>query len=132
MSSPQSQVWPQTFRSAGGESGTRFAITQCVGRLPGSQTRALWTLALFAAIQVADGALTAAGIAKFGPHVEGNPLIKMLAEGTGLGVALVVSKGLALFCATVLHLNARHLTLALLSLAYVMGAIVPWTYVLAR
>jgi hypothetical protein len=103
-----------------------------VSRLPGSETRALWTLALFAAIQLADGALTAAGIAQFGPHAEGNPLIKMLANGAGLGVALVVSKGVAVFCAAVLHLNARHLTLALLTLAYVMGAIVPWTYVLAR
>ena len=103
-----------------------------MGRLPGSETRALWTLALFAAIQLADGALTAAGIAQFGPHAEGNPLIQMLASGAGFGVALVISKGLAVFCATVLHLNARHLTLALLTLAYVLGAIVPWTYVLAR
>ena len=103
-----------------------------MSRLPGSETRALWTLALFAAIQLADGALTAAGIAQFGPQAEGNPLIQMLASGAGFGAALVVSKGLAVFCATVLHLNARHLTLALLTLAYVMGAIVPWTYVLAR
>ena len=103
-----------------------------MSRLPGSETRALWTLALFAAIQLADGALTAAGIAQFGPRAEGNPLIQMLASGAGFGVAIVISKGLAVFCATVLHLNARHLTLALLTLAYVLGAIVPWTYVLAR
>jgi hypothetical protein len=102
-----------------------------VARLPGSQTRALWTLALFVAIQLADGVLTAAGIAKFGPHAEGNPLIKILAEGAGFGVVLVGSKVLAVSCATVLHLNARHLTLAVLTLAYVLGAIVPWTYVLA-
>ena len=91
----------------------------------------MWTLALFAAIQLADGALTAAGIAQYGTRAEGNPLIQILAEGTGVGVALVFSKALAVSCATVLHLNARHLTLALLTLAYVLGAIVPWTYVLA-
>jgi hypothetical protein len=103
-----------------------------VAKLPGTETRALWTLALFVAIQLADGALTAAGIAQFGPHAEGNPLIKILAEGAGFGVALVGTKALAVCCATVLHLNARHLTLAVLTVAYVLGAIVPWTYVLAR
>lgn len=89
-------------------------------------------LALFAAIQVADGALTAQGIAQFGPHAEGNPLIKILAEGAGFGGALIISKAFAVFCATVLHLKARHLALAALTLAYVVGAIVPWTYLLAR
>ena len=103
-----------------------------MARLPGSETRALWTLALFVAIQLADGALTAAGIAQFGPTAEGNPLILLLAEGTGLAAALVVSKTLAVCCATVLHLYARHLTLAVLTLAYVVGAIVPWTLILTR
>ena len=103
-----------------------------MAKLPGTETRALWTLALFAAIQLADGALTAAGIAQYGPRAEGNPLIQMLAEGAGIGMALVLSKTIAVSCATVLHLTARHLTLALLTVAYVLGAIVPWTYVLAR
>jgi len=102
-----------------------------VSRLPGSQTRALWTLALFAAIQVADGALTAAGIAQFGPRIEGNPLIHYAAQDFGLGAAIVGAKLLAISCATVLHLQSRHLALAILTVTYVAGAIVPWTFVLA-
>jgi hypothetical protein len=102
-----------------------------VSRLPGSETRALWTLALFAAIQLADGVLTASGIAQFGPHIEGNPLIDLAARGVGVGAALVGAKVFAVFCATVLHLQSRHLTLALLTVGYVAGAIVPWTLLLA-
>ena len=101
-----------------------------MSRLPGSETRALWTLALFAAIQLADGALTAAGVAQFGPHVEGNPLIDFAARGLGFGAAIVGAKVFAVFCATVLHVQSRHLTLALLTLGYVAGAIVPWTVLL--
>ena len=99
--------------------------------LPGSRTRALWTLALFAAIQLADGALTAAGVARFGVRIEGNPLIHLAVETAGIGVTLVAAKLFAISCATVLHLYSRHLALALIILAYVVGAIVPWTLVLA-
>ena len=98
--------------------------------LPGSRTHALWTLALFTAIQLADGALTAAGVAQFGPHIEGNPLIDLAARGVGMGGALVGAKVLAVFCGTVLYLQARHATLALLTVAYVVGAIVPWALLL--
>ena len=102
-----------------------------MSRLPGSNTRALWTLALFAAIQLADGVLTAAGIARFGLHIEGNPLIDLAARSVGVGSALVAAKLLALGGATVLYLQARHLTLALLTVGYVAGAILPWMLVLA-
>jgi len=91
----------------------------------------MWTLALFAAIQLADGALTAAGVAQFGPHIEGNPLIDLAAQGFGMGAALVGAKVFAVFCGTVLHLQARHLALAVLTVGYVAGAIVPWAVVLA-
>ena len=102
-----------------------------MARLPGSRTRALWTLALFAAIQLADGALTAAGVARFGPHIEGNPLIHLAFQGAGVGVAIVAAKLFAMSCATFLHLCSRHLALALITLAYVVGAIMPWMFVLA-
>ena len=98
--------------------------------LPGSQTRALWILALFAAIQLADGVLTAAGVAQFGAHIEGNPLIHLAVQGAGLGITLVAAKLLAMSCATVLHVHSQHLALAVLTLVYVIGAIVPWTVLL--
>jgi len=100
-------------------------------KLPGSDTRAIWMLALFVATQLADGALTAAGVAQFGMQIEGNPLIHFAAEGAGFGATLVIAKLFAVSCATLLYAQARHLTLAVLTLAYVIGAIVPWTIVLA-
>ncbi len=99
--------------------------------LPGSRTHAIWPFALFAVIQLADGVLTTAGVARFGAGVEANPLIRLLAAGAGFAAALFVSKTVSLLGAVVLYQQARHLTLAVLTLAYVMGAIVPWTVVLA-
>jgi hypothetical protein len=100
-------------------------------KLPGSETHAIWTLALFVAIQVADGVLTAAGVAQFGPRIEANPLIHFAAQQAGLVAALITAKLLAVSCATLLHIQARHLALAVLTVAYVLGAIVPWTITLA-
>ena len=98
---------------------------------PGTQTRAIWALALFAAIQVADGVMTAAGVARFGPGVEANPLLDAVARISGFGVALVTAKAVAILCGAVLHVRAQHLVLAMLILAYVAAAIVPWTLVLS-
>jgi hypothetical protein len=89
-------------------------------------------LALFAAIQVADGALTAIGIARFGLGAEGNPLLVLGAGVLSAGVTIVLAKAFAISCATLLHARAHHLTLALLTVFYVAGAIVPWAWVLAR
>ncbi len=99
--------------------------------LPGTRTHAIWPLALFAAIQLADGVLTAAGVAQFGGTIEANPLIGAVASGAGFAAALVGAKLFAVVCAIVLYHEARHLILAVLTLAYVVGAIVPWTVVLA-
>jgi hypothetical protein len=114
----------------GRPSGTPLAMAGDMSTLPGSQTRALWMLALFAAIQVADGVLTAAGVERFGTHIEANPLIHLAVQGVGLGITLVTAKLLAMSCATVLHIHSRHLVLAVLTAVYVVGAIVPWTVLL--
>ena len=98
--------------------------------LPGSRTRAVWTLALFAAIQLADATMTAAGVAQLGVGAEGNPLLIFFAGAVGIGAALAAAKIFAIGCATLLHLRARHLTLAILTVGYVIGAIVPWAWVL--
>lgn len=100
-------------------------------RLPGSRTRSVWALALFVAIQLADGIMTALGVSQFGAAIEGNPLLRFIAGGAGIGATLVGAKLLAISCATVLHLHSRHLALAVLTLAYVLAAIVPWTLLLA-
>ncbi len=98
--------------------------------LPGSRTRAIWALALFAATQLADGVLTANGVARFGDGIEGNPLLHLIASTAGFGTTLVAAKLVAIGCATVLYLRAHYLTLAVLTLIYVAGAILPWTIML--
>ena len=96
--------------------------------LPGSRTRALWLLALFAAIQLADGMMTTSGVARFGVDVEGNPLLRFYAASLGIGLALTAAKVFAVGCATVLYVRAQHLALSLLTLGYVMVALVPWAW----
>jgi hypothetical protein len=101
-------------------------------KLPGSQTRAIWVLALFAAIQVADGTLTAVGVARFGLSAEGNPVLALCFGVLSVGTTIALAKLFAISCATLLHLRSQHLPLALLTVLYVLGAIVPWTWVLVR
>jgi hypothetical protein len=100
--------------------------------LPASQTRAIWVLALFAAIQLLDAALTAAGVARFGRPIEANPLLSFYAETLGVGVTVTIAKLVSVACGTVLHLHARYLALAVLTLGYVVAAVLPWTWVLAH
>ena len=49
----------------------------------------------------------------------------------GLGVTLIGAKALAIVLATALHIRAHHLTLALLTLVYVVAAMAPWAWVLS-
>jgi hypothetical protein len=98
--------------------------------LPGSHTRAGWVLALFAAIQVADLAMTVSGVARFGAGIEGNPVLSFYAATLGIGVTLVAAKLFCIAAGMLLHLRAKHLALAILTLGYVLGAVMPWTWVL--
>jgi hypothetical protein len=98
--------------------------------LPGSATRGISTLALFAAVQVADGILTLAGVARFGPVVESNPIVSMSIMALGAGTALSIAKVVAVMLATVLHCARWHLVLALLTVLYVFAALLPWTWLL--
>lgn len=99
--------------------------------LPGSSTRGISAFALFAAIQVADTILTLIGINRFGPAIEGNPVLSFVMVAFGTAATLMSVKAVALAGAFVLHLRAQYLALALLSLLYVFGAIIPWMWLLA-
>jgi len=57
--------------------------------LPGSQSRAIWTLALFVAVQCADAIQTISGISQFGPAVEANPLLAFYASVFGASATLI-------------------------------------------
>ena len=98
--------------------------------LPGSQSRAIWTLALFVAVQCADAIQTISGISQFGPAIEANPILSFYASVFGAGAALVGAKAVAIIGGVTLHALSQHFILAVLTVACVYGAIVPWAMVL--
>ena len=81
-------------------------------------------------MQVADACSTLAGVAQFGVRIEANPLILFLISTYGVTSALIVAKTVAILGGTVLYLSSRHLLLAVLTVAYVYAALVPWAWVL--
>jgi hypothetical protein len=105
---------------------TQFTLT-----LPGSRSRAIWTLGLFIAVQFADAVLTVTGISRFGPAVEANPLLSFCATAFGVGAALVGAKTVAIVGGATLHVLSQHFILAALTVACVFAAIVPWAMVLS-
>jgi len=100
--------------------------------LTATQSRAAWALIIFAATQVADGVMTAAGAAQYGLSIEANPLLAFLFGAVGTGATLVTVKLFAIVCATLLHLRSKYLALSILTVVYVLAAIVPWTFVLTN
>jgi len=99
-------------------------------RLPGSTTRAIALLALFVAVQFADGVMTYVGITRFGPSAEGNPLLAFLMSTYGAAPVLIDSKIAAVACGVVLFSRTWHRTLAGLTIAYVFGALAPWAWMI--
>ena len=108
-------------------SGVRRHLTK---PLPGSQTRAFWALALFAAVQIGDGVLTAVGVARFGSSAEANPLLVHSIHTLGPAPALAAAKLIAITGGGVLHVYSYHLVLALLTVGYVFATLIPWAFLL--
>jgi hypothetical protein len=98
--------------------------------LPGSTTPAITPVALFVVVQVADAFLTVAGVGRFGMSMEGNPVLLRSMMLLGPGATLLGAKFVALMCGAVLYRCERHLVLAVLTIVYVFGAIVPWSLIL--
>jgi hypothetical protein len=101
-----------------------------MSRLPGSATRGIAAVALFTAVQVADGVLTVEGVARFGLAMESNPLIALSIAALGAGTTLSIAKMIAVAGAMGLHGSRCHLTLALITVFYVFVAVLPWTSLL--
>jgi len=95
--------------------------------LPGSTRRGLIAVALFTAVQIADGILTVAGVARFGPGMESNPLLAASIAAVGAAATLSIAKAVAVVLGTVLHRHRCHCTLALLTVFYAVVAVLPWT-----
>ena len=87
-------------------------------------------LAFFAA-QFFDGAFTYVGVHHFGLGIEANPIVGWYIAALGIGYALIATKALAVGCAAVLHLFARHRLIGALTILYLTMAIRPWVHLLA-
>lgn len=80
----------------------------------------------FVAAQAADGVLTYLGLHTFGAGSEGNPIVAWYVTALGTGHALVGAKSLSVACAAFLHLQGRHLLVALLTGLCLSAAVAPW------
>ena len=100
-------------------------------RLPRRQTSSVEGLWLaFVAVQVLDGVLTYIGVRTFGLGIEANPLVAWYAGAFGPAAGLAAAKLFAIACASVLFATARHRTVAVLTMVYLVFAIMPWAHVL--
>jgi len=85
---------------------------------------------VFLAAQAVDGVFTYLGVVEFGPGVEANPVIASLMGVMGHGPALAAVKILAGSLGIALHLNGVHRVLALLTIFYLAGSVLPWSALL--
>ena len=99
--------------------------------LPGSGTHTILILALFAAVQVADAALTAMGVVRYGPAIEANPIVASCIDTYGLLSGLCAAKAFAIGGGAILHATTQSLALVLLTVFCVFAALVPWAVALA-
>ena len=104
--------------------------SRLTAHLPGSNTPAITLLALFTTVQILDAMLTWTGILRFGTAIEANPLLAASFAHFGAGATLGAAKLFAIACALVLHLRSHYLILSVLTVLYVFGAIVPWSWTL--
>jgi len=88
-------------------------------------------LLAFLGAQVLDGAFTYLGVHHFGLDIEANPIVGWYIAVLGIGYALLATKGLAVACAAVLHLFARHRVIGVLTIFYLAMAVRPWVHLLA-
>src|SRR3989442_672255 len=79
-------------------------------------------LLAFLAAQFFDGAFTYIGVHHFGLGIEANPIVGWYIAALGIGYALIVTKALAVGCAAVLHLFARHRMIGVLTILYAQAA----------
>ena len=82
---------------------------------------------VFLLTQCLDGVFTYLGISIWGPRIEANPLIVSAIDVVGILGGVGAAKVLAITFGIVLHLRRVHNLVAMLTVVYVAGAILPWT-----
>lgn len=114
----------------GGRYGAPRSVT--ASHLP----RDIIVLGIFLAIlQILDGVLTGIGMAQYGTSMEGNALLRSLMTAIGYIPALLLVKGtsiglIALLCHQTTKISWLKPALYGVMTIYIIGAVVPWTYIL--
>lgn len=90
---------------------------------------------ILATLQILDGVLTGIGMSQYGTGMEGNVLLRSLMGAIGYIPALVLVKGasialIALLCQQAPKISWLKPAFYGVIALYVMGAVVPWTYIL--
>jgi hypothetical protein len=86
-------------------------------------------------LQILDGVLTGIGMAQYGTAMEGNALLRSLMTVMGYVPALLIVKSAsialtALLCQQTTNISWLKPALYGVMALYVIGAVVPWTYIL--
>ena len=89
-----------------------------------SRAQILWLA--FVAVQVLDGVLSYVGVSLHGPSIEANPLVAWYLAALGPAVGFTLAKLFAVMCGVVLYVTAHHRLVAILTLVYIVFAVVPW------
>jgi hypothetical protein len=85
----------------------------------------------FVVVQALDGAMSYVGVSLHGPEIEGNPLVAWYLSALGPAVGFTMAKLFAVTCGAVLYMTARHRWVAILTIVYVVFAVVPWVGLLS-
>ena len=99
-------------------SGRRFSIDEL-----------LWMG--FVIVQALDGAMSYLGVSMHGHVIEGNPLVAWYLMALGPAAGFAAAKLFAVTCGAVLYITGRHAWVAVLTVVYVVFAVIPWVGVLS-
>jgi hypothetical protein len=127
LKNAQSEVAPSLRLVQGGK-----RITAAARSLP---TDIIVLGLILTSLQILDGILTGIGMSQYGTGMEGNLLLRSLMTAIGYIPALVLVKGASIALITLLCQQAPKISwlkpafYGVIAL-YVMGAVVPWTYIL--
>jgi hypothetical protein len=87
-------------------------------------------IVLFLLAQAADGVMTYVGVTTMGLAIEANPLLASLMAIAGQGAGVTIAKLVAAGLGISLHLLGVHRIIAVLTVIYFLGAVVPWASLL--
>jgi hypothetical protein len=104
-------------------------------RLSPGPIRRLWYAELlwlaFVIVQALDGAMSYIGVSLHGLGIEANPLVAWYLGVLGPAAGFTVAKLFAVTCGAVLYVGARYMWVGLLTVVYVIFAVVPWVRLLS-